>query len=416
MTSEIFAWIWLPGHTRPTLAGRLVAAEGRYLFQYSRRYLEHRDAIPIFWELPLQPGVIEPAAGLTLPGCLRDAAPDAWGRRIIEYQHGEIDLDETVYLLDAGSDRVGALDFGLSPTRHTANTSNEVSLETFQEAVHCLETDQPLPEALKQALLHGTSIGGARPKMLLEDDNRKWIAKFSLSTDRYPVVRMEYLGMRLAQEAGIETAHVKLEEVGGKDILLVERFDRENTPGGWQRKPMVSALTVLGIDEMMARYASYKTLADICRARGRKEDTGALFTRLVFNIIIGNTDDHARNHAFFWDGEQITLVPAYDICPQGRTGRRAGQAMSIDGRDNRSQLSLCIEAAMDFLLDREEARRLVLDQVETVKAHWDRLLRESRLAHEEERLRGKVVLSPYIVEDMDPDDPIRKAVMDFSGQ
>ena len=132
--------------------------------------------------------------------------------------------------------------------------------------------------------------------------------------------------MRLAARAGLKVAPVRLEHVAGKDVLLVERFDRTKTNGKWTRKAMVSALTLFGLDEMMARYASYEDLAEIIRHRftAPKATLHELYGRLVFNILCGNTDDHARNHAAFWDGARLTLTPAYDICPQSRAGNVIG--------------------------------------------------------------------------------------------
>src|SRR5690606_17469616 len=145
----------------------------------------------------------------------------------------------------------------------------------------------------------------------------------------YSVVKAEFIAMRLAALAGINVAPVKLVQAAQKDILLIERFDREKTPTGWTRKAMVSALTLFGLDDMMARYASYETFAEFIRHRfaDPKETLAELFSRIVFNILCGNTDDHARNHAAFWNGKSLRLTPAYDICPQGRTGHEATQAM-----------------------------------------------------------------------------------------
>ena len=142
--------------------------------------------------------------------------------------------------------------------------------------------------------------------------------------------------MKLAAACGLNVAPVSMVKAGGKDVLLIERFDRTRAGEDWHRKAMVSALTILGLDEMMARYASYEDLAEIIRHRFAKpkETLRELFGRICFNVLCGNTDDHARNHAAFWDGEMLTLSPAYDICPQGRTGNEATQAMLIKG-DNR---------------------------------------------------------------------------------
>src|SRR3546814_780366 len=154
---------------------------------------------------------------------------------------------------------------------------------------------------------HGTSLGGARPKALLDDGEKKYVAKFSSSTDVYNIVKTEFVAMRLAAEAGLNAASVSLTKALGKDVLLVKRFDRVSSARGWQRRSMVSALTMFELDEMMAPYASYETLAEIIRHRftAPKATLRELFGRMVFNILCGNTDDHARNHAAFWDGKKI---------------------------------------------------------------------------------------------------------------
>ena len=120
----------------------------------------------------------------------------------------------------------------------------------------------------------------------------------------------------------------------GKDVLVIERFDRVAQGDHWRRRAVVSALTLFELDERMAAYASYETLAELIRHRfsAPKATLRELFSRMVFNILSGNTDDHARNHAAFWNGSQLSLTPAYDLCPQSRTGQQASQAMLIHGR------------------------------------------------------------------------------------
>lgn len=144
---------------------------------------------------------------------------------------------------------------------------------------------------------------------------------------------------------------------------------------------MVSALTLFGLDDMMARYASYETFAEIIRHRfiNPTETLKELFSRLVFNILCGNTDDHARNHAAFWNGKQLSLTPAYDICPQGRAGNEASQAMLICGNNNLSQLKNCLETAHNFLLSKNEARQIVEKQIATIENHWSNVCDEAQL-------------------------------------
>jgi len=414
MAKEAFVWIWLPDLTDPVVAGRLEADNGNLFFNYGRSYLERiggrQPAIAIYEpELPLKAGVLPLHEGLTMPACIRDAAPDAWGRRVIinkklGLKGADVDtaaLDELTYLLESGSDRIGALDFQHSPTDYVPRIAHSVSMEELIESAERVEKGMPLTPELDQALFHGSSIGGARPKALIEDQGKKYVAKFSTSTDLYSVVKAEFIAMRLAEMAGLNTAPVKLAQAANKDVLLIERFDRVPKGDKWTRKAMVSALTLFGLDDMMARYASYETLAEIIRHRftDPKQTLKELFSRLVFNILCGNTDDHARNHAAFWDGQALTLTPAYDICPQGRTGNVASQAMLIAGNNNMSQLKTCLETAHNFLLSEDDAREIFGHLTAAIETHWQSVCDEAALSEVDKNLLWqRQFLNPYSTE------------------
>ncbi|MFN7477961.1 MAG: type II toxin-antitoxin system HipA family toxin, partial [Burkholderiales bacterium] len=338
MYSEAYVWVWLPDAAEPVVAGLLTQQGPQLVFNYGRSYLARADAISLYApELPLQPGSIPLIPGLSMPSCLRDASPDAWGRRVMINRKlgmkgadaADIELDELTYLLESGSDRIGALDFQKSPTQYVPRQAQQPTLEELLTAAEKVEQGVTLSPELDQALLHGTSLGGARPKVLLDDGDRKFIAKFSANNDLYSVVKAEFIAMRLARKVGLNVATVHLRAAMGKDVLLIERFDRVRHQDHWHRRAMVSALTIFELDEMMAAYASYEKLAEIIRHRfvNSTATLHELFSRIVFNILCGNTDDHARNHAAFWDGHQLALTPAYDICPQSRVGQQASQAM-----------------------------------------------------------------------------------------
>ena len=390
------------------MAGRLAPDDDNLIFNYGKSYLERvKDAVPVYEpELPLLPGALPLLDGLTMPGCIRDSAPDAWGRRVIinrrlGYKGDDIDtaqLDELTYLLESGSDRIGALDFQLSPTEYVPRSAKNVTMEELVESAERVEKGVPLTLELDQALFHGSSIGGARPKALIEEDGTKYIAKFSASNDVYSVVKAEYIAMRLAQLAGLDVAPVKLTKAANKDVLLVRRFDRIASEKGWARKSFVSALTLFALDDMMARYASYETLAEIIRHRfiKPKETLRELFCRLTFNVLCGNTDDHARNHAAFWTGHTLALTPAYDICPQGRTGNEASQAMLIAGNNKMSQLATCLQTAHNFLLSQEEAKAIFEHQIQIIKANFDAVCAEAELSEIDKRLFWqRQFLNPY---------------------
>ena len=389
--AEAYVWVWLPDATQPVVAGLLSRQGQQLVFNYGRSYLARSDAIALYApELPLQSGSIPLIAGLSMPSCLRDASPDAWGRRVLINRKlgvkgadaSEFELDELTYLLESGSDRIGALDFQMSASQYVPRQTKQPSLEELQTAAEKVEKGVPLSPELDQALLHGTSLGGARPKVLLDDGKRKYIAKFSANNDLYSVVKAEFIAMRLARKAGLNVASVALRTAMGKDVLVIERFDRVAEGDQWRRRAMVSALTLFELDEMMAAYASYEKLAEIIRHRFSepKATLRELFSRIVFNILSGNTDDHARNHAAFWNGKQLSLTPAYDICPQSRSGQQASQAMLIHGGDRSSHLSTCIAAASSFLLAREEAIAVINHQVNVIEHEWQAICDEASLS------------------------------------
>lgn len=407
---EVYVWIWLPGTIEPVVAGRLAREDEQLVFHYGRSYLERDDAVALHpGELPLRSGLIRPLSGLSMPGCIRDAAPDAWGRRVILNRRFGVkgkdadtgQLDELTCLLESGSDRPGALDFQASPEAYVPRQPGAASLEELQEAAERVEAGVPLSPELELALFHGSSLGGARPKAMVETAGRKYIAKFASSSDLYNVVKAEYLAMRLAALAGLDVARVRLESAAGKDVLLVERFDREPATEGWYRHAMVSALTLLELDEMMARYASYRDLADVIRYHFHdpRKTLHELFARLVFNVLSGNTDDHARNHAAFVDGERYRLTPAFDLCPQSRSGNEASQAMLIDEDSRMSRLSTCLDAAPHFLLDEARARALIEDQITIVEQQWSRVCDEAALSEVDRNyMYRRQFLNPFIFE------------------
>jgi serine/threonine-protein kinase HipA len=415
---QVYVWTWLPGAVDPVVAGVLqptgavLHGEQVLAFRYAASYRARTDAVSLHpQELPLDDRVADPTRvrhrdAVPLAGCLRDAAPDAWGRRVINLRVAadpEAVLDESTYLLRSGSDRIGALDFQPSPTEHVPRQEHG-TLTQLMDAAALVEQGAHLPAALDAAIGHGTSIGGARPKALLEDEGRHLIAKFSASTDDRPVVQAEGLAMLLAARAGAHVAPVSVVRTAGKDVLLVERFDRvpagDGRPGV-ARRQMLSMLTILGLSETTARYASYAQMAQQVRSGPWTDVPGTLaelFTRLVVNVVVGNTDDHLRNHAAFWDGAHLELTPAYDIAPQRRTTNTASQAIAITADGERAaQLRLCRRVAGDFLLTAAEAEAVIERVRAAVVDGWDEACDEVRLtAAQRTMLRGREFCHPYI--------------------
>jgi len=400
-----FVWIWLPGEADPVVAGRLEKHGDRLLFTYGQSYRGREGAIPFSpLELPLKAGTFEPEGMNIVHPCLRDAAPDAWGRRVVEYKNNDLKAaaDELDYMMLSGSDRIGALDFQESSTEYQPRGLGHPDLNQLLEAVSLLEQNEPLPPELDRALLHGSSVGGARPKALINDADQQHIAKFSSTTDTHNVVKGEYAAMRLAKLACIDVAEVSLQKSLNKDVLLVRRFDRYCTDKGVCRRAMLSGLSLLGLNEMEPQYASYQDLADLIRQRFDKprETLHELYRRLIFNILIGNTDDHARNHAAFWDGDRLKLTPAYDLCPIMHTGQEATQVMQLGGAEgNHSTLTNVLSICASFQLDEYTARDVINTLLDCVEVNWSVVCDEAEMTDiERNRLWQRAILNPYCLQ------------------
>ena len=403
--TETFVWVWLPGAVAPVVAGRAWLRGTTVWFRYGRSYLERPDAIALYPpELPLGPEPIAPLDGLSIAGCLNDAGPDAWGQRVILHRRlgrrsaDTADLNPITYFLESGTDRIGGLDFQASATEYADRVSTAV-LDELIDGAKKVEAGVPLPEPIADAFQHGSSIGGARPTVLLDHGERKLIAKLQSSRDPFAVVKAEGVAMGLAARCGLDVPAVEVTEAMELDVLLVERFDR---PAPGQRRLMVSALTMLQLDEMAARYATYVDLADLIRASFVEPEATLreLFSRIAFNILVGNTDDHARNHSAFWDGKRLSLAPAYDIQPQNRTGWTTDQAMAY-GRDGMraSRLAPLIAAANEYLLTPGEASDIVGRQRATIESEWDEAADAARLTEADRAfLWRRQILNPSIDE------------------
>ena len=400
--TEAFVWIHLPGRFAPVVCGRLFAgADGTLRFVYGRSYREREGAIPLSPSgMPLDGSVFTARRAGALPGPILDAAPGAWGRHAIEYRRGVANLGEIDLLLGGQGDRIGALAFSPSATEYVLPIAPTVSLADLEAAARGLQEDKRLPSHLLEALMHGTSIGGARPKANLLLDGTHWIAKFSSPTDINRVVRWEAATLTLAAAAGINVPRHRLETVNRRDVLLVERFDRHGSGRSTRRHLMLSALTLLDLDETEAPLASYPDLSEalLRHAQDARADRTELFRRMIFNILVGNEDDHAKNHASFWDGRFLRLTPAYDLVPQRRVGTEARQAMIVGERGlggRESSIANALTAAPRFGLEREEAVAIADSILGVVRARWEACFAEQGVPRREiDMLRGTTMLSP----------------------
>ena len=237
--TECFVYITLPGARAATTAGRFVLEQttsGKALgrFVYGRSYLANPDAVEIDpIELKLSDETFKTVRLNGVFGALRDAGPDSWGRRVIEKQAGIPKRGELNYLLESPDDRAGALGFGekVSPPAPLRKFNQSLDLARLQETAEALMRDElpsdPNAQQVQDLLLLGTSMGGARPKAVIQDQGELWIAKFARPDDRWNYERVEHAMLQLATACGITTAESRIETFAGKDVLLVKRFDRQ---------------------------------------------------------------------------------------------------------------------------------------------------------------------------------------------
>jgi serine/threonine-protein kinase HipA len=404
--TECFVYITLPGETAPVTAGRFELTKDRRgnalgRFVYGKSYLARGNAVavdPI--ELKLSGDTYETARLNGVFGALRDAGPDYWGRRVIEKHAGAAQLGELDYLLNSADDRAGALGFGLNqqppaPRRKFNQTIELAKLQDIAEAL-MREEDVRTGEGaqVQDLMLIGTSMGGARPKAVVEDGEGLWIAKFNRPDDRWNNTRVERAMLELAKTCGVSVAISRVETLGGKDVLLVRRFDREKTDKGYRRARMISGLTLLRAEEaaeMRDRW-SYVLLAEELRrvVEEPKRDAAELFRRMVFNALISNIDDHPRNHAVIAKDRDWKLSPAYDLTPSPVIAQdRRDLAMDAGDHGRFANAKNLLSQRARFLLDEQEARAIVSDMSERVRATWYDVVRGHGVSEKDaETIRG----------------------------
>jgi serine/threonine-protein kinase HipA len=379
----------------PVPAGRLnLIEDGRNsyaTFQYGERYLERPDRIavdPAALALP-EPGTasweFRTAEGFALFNGIRDAAPDAWGRYLMQKAAAGSALEEFDYLVASGDHRVGALAFGPDAVKGPkivslwgdSGAGDYFDLQGLADAADRAQSVDRLDPELKRFLGAGSSLGGARPKAATIRNGVPWIAKFSVKDDLYPVCRTELAAMRLAKECGLDVPETDIATILGRDVYLIRRFDRVPTGNDVRRVPYASALTMLEALEIAAHRYAYRDLADAIRRFGSRprEDLRELYRRMVFNILVGNDDDHLRNHAFLFDGRGWRLSPLYDVVPRPKAGLESSQVLAVGEAGHVATLANALSGASAFGLRAEEALTMVEGLHRKVQSRWESVFR-----------------------------------------
>ena len=387
-TDECFVYITLPGETSFVTAAKFQlttdprgVAIGRFVYGLS--YLARENAVSIDpLELELSDRTYTTTRLNGVFGALRDASPDFWGRRIIEKRSGKTSLSEMDYLLFSPDDRAGALGFGLSPEPPAPlrKFNQTMDLAQLQKLADAIIADEELPkgaeaEQAQDLMLVGSSMGGARPKAVVEDEDGLWIAKFNRPDDKWNHARVERAMLELGRECGLHTAESSIMTIGDRDALLVKRFDRQKTDEGYRRARMLSALTLLRAEDRAEEREkwSYVLLAEELRriSAQPKIDAPELFRRMCFNALISNIDDHPRNHAVIAPQKDWKLSPAYDLTPSPQiSNEHRDLALECGDMGRYANANNLMSQSARFLLKPDEASTIIDDMEKTVRDGW----------------------------------------------
>ncbi len=395
MTSKkqsTFVYFQLPETNEIVVAGRytldMTGSEPVGRFVYGLSYLARREAIPIDPEnLPLQTGEFETVRNAGLFGVLRDAAPDYWGRLIIDRRGLGTDT-ELQYLLETNDARVGALSFGPTSSPAALNFEGLFAMEDLQRAAKATAAvegeiaGEPAAAEEFYELLHRSSpMGGARPKtVIIDQQGQLWVAKFPARKDRWNNALIEGSFLTLAKGCGICTPETQIVHLpDGVDVLLVKRFDQEPRRNGVTRRPFISAYSLFDLDEYIADRSgwSYLDFAQIVAKTSAKprEDCHELFRRAVFNALVSNLDDHPRNHAMIYESAGWRLSPAYDLTPsrtQSKDNRELAMICgTVPNRERWANRKNLVSGAGYFDLSQTEAEAILSSMKSQVLSEWE---------------------------------------------
>jgi serine/threonine-protein kinase HipA len=395
-TTTVFAF--LGGEVRAVPAGLLHLEEDASevvasRFGFGSRYLQRSNAVPLDTSaLQLEAAVagsqkqIAPPNGLTLFGAVRDALPDLWGRRVIENKLNvpANSLRESEYMQHAGSNRLGALDFRPTPDSDAEDglLVPVTDLRYLLDAADKVQRGERIPESLMQLFHAGPTMGGARPKAVVVRDNIQYLAKFPALGDGFNVPVIERATLELARACGLDVPQTEVVRMpDDRDIMLIERFDRSAVPGGWARKPVVSALTVLELHESESPHSSYAALSDRMgrfAAHGRvNADRAELFGRMVFNILVSNDDDHLRNHALIWmpKARGWALSPLYDVLPKPQMAIERHLHLGVGKQGRLATLTNAMSESGRFGLTPNKAKAII-ERISAVVREWRTVFNE----------------------------------------
>lgn len=377
--------VWIDQSGTPLRVGRLFvrakANRETSSFAYDPSWLKNPARFALGPSLMLAEGQFH--SDRPLFQAFTDAAPDSWGQRLLrKHERNEAKTSRRTprtmlqadYLLGVSDEtRMGALRFKDVGGAHFLSASADpvpplIEIGRLLNAAARFDKGSDTPQDLALVLAPGTSLGGARPKATVRDrDGALLMAKFPKAGDDWPVIQWEAVTLDLAAKAGIDVAAGRIERVARKPVLLLRRFDRS----GVTRIPFMSAMTALDAQDHENRQRSYLEIADFIRAEGAATlaDLAQLWRRMLFNVLVSNTDDHLRNHGFLRAGKGWRLAPAYDMNPTPTDVKLRVHALALDETDPTSSAETLLAIGPRFGLTSAAAREIAAE-VGAAAAGW----------------------------------------------
>jgi serine/threonine-protein kinase HipA len=386
---------WLGASTtQPSLIGRLFLADGnrKVALEYDPAWIQ--TGIALSEDLPLARGVFLPKERDMAAGTVDDARPDRWGERVIRNLYKPARLSVLEYLYFGGENRFGALGVSLDPAHYQPSGEGVLAglenLAEMERAIAAILAGEKLSEALVRLVKPGPSFGGARPKSLIAMDGAQWVVKFSEGED-FNTELVEHACMQLAALCGIQVAQTRALPLPKGHAVAIRRFDRT----GAQRSHVISANTVLRAAGLPMGYPELaQSMRRIARSEAIRDQQKELFRRMVFNILVDNTDDHEKNHAFvrapdgFYD-----LSPAYDVLPsvQGL----GQQQLRVGKHEAESSIDNALSDVRAFGLTKDAAVEVIKEVVSVVDG-WKEHFRVQGVKERDLELLAQYIDGPHL--------------------
>jgi serine/threonine-protein kinase HipA len=368
--SKTYVFMRIAGHDTPV--GILDLSAGTYRFAYAKSWLGNSDAFAIDpLNLPLGTNTFE-SRKLWL--CFEDAGPDRWGKRVTLSLHSQAPGNAIEWLIASRGAGVGALRFSAALSKVLPDVPVPVyeDLKSLMEMADAIESGDVdvggMDPRLAKALWHGSSMGGARPKVVVSKDGVQWIAKLGSRTDTFDQVKAESAFLQMAKDCGMFVETLQQDIVGGKPVLLVRRFDRvDQNPVHYLSANALINLHRLNPGDINSR-ASYGEIALIIRkiSASPRADLAELYRRMAFNVLIGNTDDHLKNHGFLHEGKgQYRLSPAFDILPH--PAQMSQNSLIVGDYGYESSLRNLLSNTLAYGLNSDEAKAIINNQINVLR-------------------------------------------------